>query len=115
MPGPGEVIEAALSRGWKRSAVPASLAGGEAVQLAANWVVLDALLQVLDSGKLHANADADLRQQLRNFAAWLKANPGKGATASSRAQAADLVLRYLADPRSVKLRTLPVIPPGAPI
>jgi len=115
MPGPGEVIEAALSRGWKRSAVPASLAGGEAVQLAANWVVLDALLQVLDSGKLHANADADLRQQLRNFAAWLKANPGKGTTASSRAQAADLVLRYLADPRSVKLRTLPVIPPGAPI
>lgn len=115
MPGTDEVIEAALSRGWKRSAVPVSLAGGEAVQLAANWVVLDALLQTLDGGKLHASADADLRQQLRNFAGWLKANPGKGAIASSRGQAAELVLRYLADPRSVKLRALPVIPPGAPI
>ncbi len=115
MPGAGEVVDAVLSRSWKRDAVPATLAGGEAVQLAANWVVLDALLQVLDNGKLHANVDADLRQQLRTFATWLKANPGKGTTAASRAQAADHVQRYLADPRSVKLRTLPVIPPGAPI
>jgi hypothetical protein len=115
LPGADEVIDAALSRSWKRSVVPANVAGGEAVQLAANWVVLDALLQVLDGGKLHANVDADLRQQLRTFAGWLKANPGKGTTASSRAQAADHVLRYLADPRSVKLRTLPAIPPGAPI
>jgi len=115
MPGTDEVIDAVLSRSWKRSAVPANVAGGEAVQLAANWVVLDALLQSLDGGKLHANVDADLRQQLRGLAAWLKANPGKGSTASSRAQAADHVLHYLADPRSVKLRALPPIPPGAPI
>jgi hypothetical protein len=77
--------------------------------------VLDAMLQALEGGKLHANVDADLRQQLRGFAAWLKANPGKGTTAASRAQAADHVLHYLADPRSVKLRALPAIPPGAPI
>jgi hypothetical protein len=115
MPGAGEVVEAALSRSWKRSAVPATVAGGEAIQLAANWVVLDALLQALDGGKLHANVDADLRQQLRSLAGWLKSNPAKGTTAASRAQAADHVLRYLADPRSVKLRTLPAIPPGAPI
>ncbi len=115
MPGSEEVIDAALSKSWKRAAVPASLAGGEAVQLAANWVIVDALLQTLDGGKLHANVDAGLRQQLRNFAAWLKANPGKGITASSRAHAADHVLRYLSDPRSVKLRALPAIPPGAPI
>lgn len=115
MPGADEVIDAALAKSWKRGAVPANVAGGEAVQLAANWVVLDALLQALDGGKLHANVDADLRQQLRAFAAWLKANRGKGTTASSRAQAADQVLRYLADPRSVKLRVLPTIPPGAPI
>lgn len=115
MPGADEVIDVALSRGWKRGPVPANVPGGEAVQLAANWVVLDALLLALDSGKLHANVDAGLRQQLRTFAAWLKANPGKGATAGSRAQAADHVLRYLADPRSVKLRSLPAIPPGAPI
>ncbi|XLZ71573.1 zinc-dependent metalloprotease [Massilia sp. SR12] len=115
MPGTGEVIDAALASTWKRGAVPGKLAGGEAVQLAANWVVLDALLQAVDGGKLHTNVDADLRQQLRALAGWLKANPGKGTTAASRAHAADHVLRYLADPRSVKLRTLPTIPPGAPI
>ncbi len=115
MPGVDEVIETALSRSWKRGPVPAGVAGGEAVQLAANWVLLDALLQTLDGGKLHANVDADLRLQLRSFAAWLKANPGKGTTASSRAQAAEHIQHYLADPRSVKLRTLPPIPPGAPI
>jgi hypothetical protein len=115
MPGAEDVVNAALASGWKRGTVPVNIVGGEAVQLAANWVVLDALLQVLDGGKLHANVDADLRQQLRGFAGWLKANPGKGTAAASRAQAADHVLRYLADPRSVKLRTLPVIPPGAPI
>ncbi|WP_426161517.1 zinc-dependent metalloprotease [Pseudoduganella sp. R-34] len=115
MPGADEVVEAALSRGWKRGPMPVKVVGGEAVQLAANWVVLDALLQALDGGKLHANVDAGLRQQLREFAGWLKANPGKGTTAASRAQAADHVLRYLADPRSVKLRALPAIPPGAPI
>lgn len=115
MPGTAEVIDAALASTWKRNAIPSKLAGGEAVQLAANWVVLDALLQAVDGGKLHTNVDADLRQQLRSLAAWLKANPGKGTTAASRAQAADHVTRYLADPRSVKLRTLPAIPPGAPI
>lgn len=115
MPGTGDVLNAVLSATWKRGAVPASVAGGEAVQLAANWVVLDALLQALDGGKLHANVDADLRQQLRGLAAWLNANPGKGTTAASRAQAADHIGRYLADPRSVKLRPLPEIPPGAPI
>jgi len=115
MPGAAEVIDAALASTWKRNAIVGKLVGGEAVQLAANWVVLDALLQAVDGGKLHTNVDADLRQQLRSLAAWLKANPGKGSTAASRAQAADHVLRYLADPRSVKLRTLPAIPPGAPI
>lgn len=115
MPGTGEIIDAALVSTWKRNAIPGKLAGGEAVQLAANWVVLDAVLQAVDSGKLHTNVDADLRQQLRSLAGWLKANPGKGTTAASRAQAADHIMRYLADPRSVKLRTLPAIPPGAPI
>ncbi|WP_342118692.1 zinc-dependent metalloprotease [Pseudoduganella sp. OTU4001] len=115
MPGTGDVLDAALAATWKRAAVPSSVAGGEAVQLAANWVVLDGLLQALEGGKLHANVDADLRQHLRSLVAWLKANPGKGTTASSRAQAADHVTRYLADPRSVKLRPMPEIPPGAPI
>jgi hypothetical protein len=115
MPGTGEVLDAVLASTWKRAPVPGKVAGGDAVQLAANWVVLDALLQALEGGKLHANVDAELRQQLRGLVAWLKANPGKGTTASSRTQAADHVSRYLADPRSVKLRAMPEVPPGAPI
>jgi hypothetical protein len=114
-PGVQEALGAVLATTWKRGAVPASLSGGEAVQLASNWVVLDALLKVVDGGALHANVEAELRAQLRELAGWLKKNPGKGVTADSRAQAADHVLHYLADPRSVKLRALPAIPPGAPI
>jgi hypothetical protein len=114
-PGVQEVLEQVLQRTWKRDAVPSTLAGGEAVQLASNWVVLDTLLQLLDKPGLHASVDAELRQQMRALADWLKKHPGRGVNADSRAQAADLVTRYLADPRSVVLRPLPVIPPGAPI
>ena len=96
-------------------AVPAALAGGEAVQLAANWVLLDGLLGVLDGGKLHPGVQAEVRQRVTDFGAWLGKNPGQGVTAGSRKQAADLVRAYLADPRSVKLRALPAVPPGAPI
>ena len=114
-PGLSEVVDTVLARTWKRDAVPAGVVGGEAVQLAANWVVLDALLLAVDRGGLHAGAGADLRQHLRGLAAWLRANPGKGTTAASRAQAAAHIAQYLADPRSVKLRELPPVPPGAPI
>jgi len=88
---------------------------GEAVQLAADWVLLDATLKLLDGGKLHPNVDAEVRQQAHDFGLWLAKNPGTGATAASRREAADLIAHYLADPRSVKLRALPEIPPGAPI
>ncbi|MGO4377839.1 zinc-dependent metalloprotease [Pseudoduganella sp. RAF19] len=114
-PGVQEVLSATLAKTWKRDAVPSSLTGGEAVQLASDWVVLDTLLKVVDDGGLHANVEAEVRAQLRELAVWMKKNPGKGVTADSRAQAADYITRYLADPRSVKLRALPTIPPGAPI
>ncbi|GJJ01986.1 periplasmic metalloprotease [Duganella rhizosphaerae] len=114
-PGVQEVLSLLLQKTWKRESVPASVAGGEAVQLAANWVVIDATLNLLDGGKLHPQVDAEVRQSARELAQWLQKNPGKGVTADSRKQAAGLITAYLADPRSVKLRTMPVIPPGAPI
>lgn len=114
-PGAAETVNLLLQRTWKREAVPASVAGGEAVQTAANWVLLDAMLNLLDGGKLHPGVQAELRGVAGEFAAWLGKHPGQGATASSRKQAAELVRAYLADPRSVKLRALPAVPPGAPI
>jgi hypothetical protein len=113
-PGVQETLEAVLSASWKREPVP-GLAAGEAVQLSANWVVLDAALKMLDGGNLHAQVAAELRQQLAQLAQWLQKNAGKGATAGSRAQAAVLIQAYLAEPGKVKLRPLPAIPPGAPI
>lgn len=114
-PGAAETVNLLLQRTWKREAVPASVPGGEAVQVAANWVLLDAMLNVLEGGKLHPGVQAELRGAAGEFAAWLAKNPGQGATASSRKQAAELVRGYLADPRSVKLRPMPAVPPGAPI
>lgn len=114
-PGVTEVLGLLLQKTWKREAVPASVVGGEAVQLAANWVLLDTTLRLLDGAKLHPNVDAEVRQLTLEFGQWLIKNPGKGLTASSRGQAADLIQRYLADPARVKLRPAPSIPPGAPI
>ena len=88
---------------------------GNAVQVAANWVVLDALLNALEAGGLHAQVDADLRASLRQWQQWLAKHPGGGDVAASRAEAAATIGRYLADPKLVKLRPLPAIPPGAPI
>ena len=114
-PGAAEALNLLLQRTWKREAVPSSVPGGEAVQTAANWVLLDATLNLLDGGKLHPGVQAELRGAAGEFAAWLAKNPGQGATASSRKQAAELVRGYLADPRSVKVRPMPAVPPGAPI
>ncbi|GAB2841814.1 zinc-dependent metalloprotease [Pseudoduganella ginsengisoli] len=114
-PGVAEVLDVLVQRTWRRDAVPASLAGGEAVQLAANWVVLDTMLQTLQGGKLHAGVDAEVRTALAGLSGWLVKNGGKGVTASSRKEASALINAYLQDPRSVKLRNLPTVPPGAPI
>jgi hypothetical protein len=85
------------------------------VQDAANWVVLDALLHALDDGKLHAQVDADVRMSLQRWQSWLAKQDGTDAPGASRASAAEMIRQYLADPKSVKLRPLPPIPPGAPI
>ncbi|NGZ84848.1 DUF5117 domain-containing protein [Duganella sp. SAP-35] len=114
-PGVQEVISLLLQKTWQREPVPTSVIGGEAVQLAANWVLADGLLNLLDGGKLHSQVAAEVRQSARELVQWLQKNPGKGVTANSRKQAAEHIAAYLADPRSVKLRAAPPIPPGAPI
>ncbi len=114
-PGIAELLAQVLLRTWKSPAGPAAV-GGAAVQLSANWVVLDAMLRVLNGGQLHAAAEAELRQHTADLADWLKKNRGgEAGVMASRQQAASHILRYLADPRSVRLRPAPAIPPGAPI
>lgn len=113
--GVQESLQVVFDQTWKRDAIPASIVAGEAVQLAANWVVLDAVLNLIDGGRLHPQVQAEVRQNIHELALWLQKNPGKGSNASSRRQAAEFVLSYLREPSSVKLRALPAIPPGAPI
>jgi hypothetical protein len=114
-PGVQEALDLVLARTWRRAHVAPSLAAGEAVQLASNWVVLDSLLKLTGSAGLHPSVAAQVRQQTADLGQWLAAHPAKGATGQSRQQAADLIRRYLADPGKVELRALPAIPPGAPI
>ena len=75
-----------------------------------NWVLLDAALLTLNSGQLHQAVAASWRARLQQLAAELTRAKDPQAQ-----EAADYLKRYLADPASVKLRELPVIPPGAPI
>jgi hypothetical protein len=114
-PGVGDVLDAVFRGTWQRDRIGGDEPAGTAVQTAANWVVLDALLNALDAGKLHAQVDADVRASLADWQKWLAKNAGAGSAGASRAEAAALISKYLADPKSVKLRPLPPIPPGAPI
>ncbi len=63
---------------WQREKLDPDLVAGEAVQLAANWIVLDAALAALDSGKLHAPVAAELRARLIGWQAWLAEHAGRG-------------------------------------
>ena len=114
-PGLKETIDAVLAQTWKRGPVAATVAGGEALQASANWVVLDALLRLVDGGQLHPGQQAEARQQLASLGQWLAAHPATGAAGASRVQASALIKTYLEEPGKVKLRPLPAIPPGAPI
>jgi hypothetical protein len=114
-PGVGDVLAAVFQGTWRQDRIGENIPAGAAVQAAANWVVLDALLNALDAGKLHAQVDADVRASLVEWRTWLAKNAGEGDAGASRAEAAATIGKYLADPKSVKLRPLPTIPPGAPI
>lgn len=115
LPGVTETLRLVLDGSWKRGPLAPGLAGGQAVQQAANWVVLDSMLRLLDSGKLHPQVDAEVRYTLRDLARWLARNAASGERGANRREAASLVDRYLADPRSVSLRPAPLTPPGAPL
>ncbi len=114
-PGVADVLDAVFRGTWQRDRIADGVPAGAAVQTAADWVVLDALLNALDAGQLHAQVDADVRASLVEWQKWLAKNAGEGSVGASRAEAAATIGKYLADPKSVKLRPLPVIPPGAPI
>lgn len=118
-PGVADLLTLVLAGSWQDAgtAPRASTAapGAAEVQQAANWVVLDSVLRLLDSDKLHPPVAADVRQAVHALGAWLVRHPGQGSVAANRRAAADLIARYLADPESVKLRPAPPVPPGAPI
>jgi hypothetical protein len=113
-PGVGDVLDAVFRGTWQQ-ADAGGAPGAAAVQIAANWTMLYALLGVVDAGQLHPQTDADVRARLAQWQEWLRANPGTTPQAANRAQASALIRGYLADPKSVKLRPLPAVPPGAPI
>ena len=110
-----EALDLLLAQTWKRGLISSSIPGAEAVQDSANWVILHALLRLIDGGKLHAAAQAEVRQQVAALAQWLASHTTGGPTGRSRLEAASLIRRYLADPSTVKLPPMPAIPPGAPI
>ncbi len=114
-PGITELMNTVFAGTWQREKFGSELVAGEAVQLAANWIVLDTALAVLDDGKLHASVAAELRARLLGWQDWLADHAGRGKVGDNRRDAAGYLARYLADPVSVKRRPLPVIPPGAPI
>lgn len=110
LPGVRDTLDALLQATWQ-APQPADTQSA-LVQRSVNWVVLDALLAALDGGALHPTVDADMRAGLAAFARWAGA---RAASNADLAGAADRLTRYLNDPGSVKLRPLPVVPPGAPI
>lgn len=110
LPGVRDSIDALFTATWKAAA---DADGATAlVQRSVNWVVLDALLASLESGALHPAVDSEIRASLVAFQEWAST---RAASDADCAGAASHVGRYLADPTSVKLRPLPVVPPGAPI
>ena len=110
LPGVRDTLSALLAATWQ--APPSADREAALVQRSVNWVVLDALLGSLDSGALHPAVESEVRASLESFRQWASS---RAATDSNLASAADRIKRYLADPTSVKLRPLPVVPPGAPI
>lgn len=114
-PGIADTLDAVFRGTWQRDAIAKNIPAGDAVQTSANWVVLDSLLNAVDAAQLDAQVDASVRASLQKWQAWLAKNSGPDDVSASRSEAAELIRKYLADPKSVKLRPLPVIPPGAPI
>lgn len=113
-PGVTDVLDAVFRETWQAERTGGA-PGSEAVQLAANWVTLEAVLHLLKDGELHPQVAAEVQGILGDWRAWLERNARRGEAAASRRAAAELIARFLADPAAVNLRPLPKVPPGAPI
>ncbi len=112
-PGASDTIDALLAATWRTAlADDPRLAQ---IQRSTRWLVLDALMALLDAGELHPLLDTELRSQLQGFASWTEVQVRSASANADLGIAADRVRRYLANPASVKLRPLPLVPPGAPI
>ena len=114
-PGVQTVMQAVFAGSWQRDRFPADVVAAETVQQAANWIVLDQILAVLDGDQLHPSVAATMRAELAQWQRWLANNSGRGVRGENRQQAAAYLEQYLRDPAGTKRRPLPVIPPGAPI
>lgn len=108
-PGPNEVFDQLVAATWLERAESGT---DRALQTARNWTCLDAALQVLQGGQVHADVAALWRQRLKKLADKLNDSRRNDPEAAA---AASLIQHYLDDPASVPLRGLPRIPPGAPI
>ncbi len=108
------LLQSVFNGTWRHAKSVENQAASATIQLTANWVVLDALLNSLDSGRLHPVVEAEVRAQLQNWRTDLI----KMATGSQQHQfreAAKYIDAYFADSKNLKRRSNPVIPPGAPI
>ena len=113
LPGPGDLLDALFATGWQKDE-GTNAPGGSLLRAASDWVLVDGVLALLDGGQLHAPVDAAVRARLGEWQKWLAANARAGRAADRNA-AANRIARWLEDPTSVKLRAMPVVPPGAPI
>lgn len=111
IPSVKALINQSLDASWHdRSSTEANAA----VAWSRNWVVLDGLIAALEGGLLQPSVSAVVRQSLAGLQRDC-AQRKRGEQADQYLQAADYIARYLADPASVKIRPMPVPPPGAPI
>ncbi|MFZ5841317.1 MAG: zinc-dependent metalloprotease [Pseudomonadota bacterium] len=115
LPGVQTLMRAVFAGSWQRERFPTDVVAAETVQQAANWIVLDSVLAVLEGDQLHPSVAASVRSELSLWQRWLAAHAGRGMLGDNRRQAAAYLEQYLRDPAGTKRRPLPVIPPGAPI
>ncbi len=109
LPGVRDTVAALLAATWQ--APPNTNREAALVQRSVNWVVLDALMGSLDSGNLHPAVESEIRASLESFRQWAGARAATDRTWPARRIGSGVIWPI----RSVKLRPLPPVPPGAPI
>jgi hypothetical protein len=110
IPSTSMLFESLITQFWQEQVKAKANASNALARATRNWTLLDAALLTLDGGNLHPTVAARWRASLAQLAKQLAQNKDADSV-----DAAQWIQRYLADPASVKLRTLTVVPPGAPI